>query len=142
MKALIDTNIWLDITLNREPFAAMSQLAVMVCIEEGVDSLIAATSVKDVFYVVSKVKTTDEAYEAIETILDIAEVSPIDGLVCRKALNLERPDYEDGIIAACGSVDGIDCIITRDANAFREVPFLKCSPEEFVKAQGYEEIEF
>ncbi len=142
MNALVDTNVWLDILLGRDPFAADSEHAVGVCLAEGVDAQIAATSLKDVFYVVAKVHDVQTAYDCVGKILDLTRVATIDDRVCRDALKLERPDYEDGLVAAAALAEGVDAIITRDAAAFRELSVPKYRPEEFVASMGYEELDF
>lgn len=141
MKVLIDTNVWLDVTVEREPYCWLSKGALMACISDGVEMNIAATSLKDIFYVVARHAASAKAYEAIEMILSIASIAAVDSLVCKNALNLEQPDYEDGIIAAVALAEKVDCVITRDTEAFHTLGVAKYTPEEFVHAQGYVEAE-
>ncbi len=140
MRALVDTNVWLDIIANREPFSFDSKGAVMICINEYIDISVVGTSLKDIFFLMDKAYGHAQAYEAVESILDIADVASVDGLVCKDALELERPDYEDGIIAAAALADKVDWIITRDTNAFKELGIPKLTPKGFIEAQGYDEI--
>lgn len=142
MSVLIDTNIWLDVVLERKNFALHSRGAIGVCIMENIDIQVPGTSLKDVFYIVAKIKGTEQAYSAIKTILEFARVAPIDEAVCRQALEFEEPDYEDGIIAAAALLNKVDGIITRDVDAFNDLSVKKFRPEEFISAQGYTEIEF
>ncbi len=101
MKVLVDTNVWLDLILHRTPFEEDSKGCLMACVEESVDLCVAATSLKDIFYIASKCLDTSRAYEAVRLVLEISNAASVDDLVCRKkALELEKPDYEDGIIAA------------------------------------------
>lgn len=140
MRALVDTNVWLDILSGREPFYFHSKGAVMVCISEDVDISVVSTSLKDVFFLMERIYDSSQAYEAVESILEIADVASVDGLVCRDALKRERPDYEDGIIAAAAIADHVDCIITRDENAFVDLGMPKYRPAEFIEYMHYEEI--
>lgn len=142
MKVLADTNIWLDVLMDRAPHDVMSKAALAACINDEVAVLVAATSLKDIFYLVRKHLGAPSAYEAVRNVLGIAEVAPTDGLVCKSALDLEKPDYEDGVIAASALAENVDCIITRDASAFESIGVAKHTPEEFMKAQGYQEIDF
>lgn len=142
MRALVDTNIWLDIVMGRKPFCDLSKAAILACINDEVEIQVAATSLKDIFYLVARHQDVAKAYESIEMILSIAFVAPVDGIVCTRALELERPDYEDGIIAAVATAEHADCIISRDAKAFRKADAPRYSPEEFLHAQGYAEITF
>lgn len=140
MKALFDTNIWLDVLLDRKPYAAMSNASIAACINDEVDICLAATSLRDIFYFVRKAAGADYAYEAIEATLQIANIFAADQLICSKALGLERPDYEDGLIAAMAITEGAHCIVSRDDAAFNELDLPKYTPEEFLDSQGYKQI--
>ncbi len=142
MKVLIDTNVWLDVITGRKPFYYLSKAVILACINDEVDMKVAATSIKDIFYLVARNLDASSAYEAVETILSIANIASVDRLICSQALDLERPDYEDGIIAAVALTENIDCIISRDTKAFQSAAITKYSPAEFLQAQEYEEIEF
>lgn len=141
MTVLVDTNVWLDVITEREPFHSLSLGTLMACINDDVEMKIAATSIKDIFYITARYMGTDKAYEAIDMILTIASIASVDSLVCTHALELERPDLEDGIIAAVALAEQVDRIISRDTEAFNTIPITKNSPEEFLDAQGYADAE-
>ena len=50
------------------------------------------------------------------------------------------PDYEDGIIAAAAEIEQIECIVTRDDDAFRDLGIHRVSPLEFIKERGTEVV--
>ena len=127
MKVLVDTNVWLDLILHRAPF-----------VEESVGLCVAATSLKDVFYITSKCLDADRAYEAVRLVLEISNAASVDDLVCRNALELEKPDYEDGIIAAAAVADKVDAIVSRDVDAFSTLPASRFTPTELLEHLGYE----
>lgn len=139
-KVMVDTNIWVDIVLNRPQYADESKGAVMACLEEDDEVLIAATSLKDVFYFAAKSAGTDAGYRAVELILKVATLAQVDDIVCRNAMALERPDYEDGIVAACLLAEGADVIITRDGASFGDLGVSKRAPAEFLHERGYEQV--
>ena len=141
-KVMIDTNVWIDVVLNRPQFSENSKGAIMVCLEEGDEVLIAATSLKDVFYFATKSAGAYAGYRAVELILDLATLAQVDGIVCRNAISLERPDYEDGIVAACMLAEGADAIITRDESSLTGLEVPKYSPAEFIAHRGFEPIPF
>ena len=139
-KVMVDTNVWVDVILSRPDFVEESKGALMVCLEEGDEVLVAATSLKDIFYFAERSAGADAAYRAVGLVLDIAMPAQVDALVCRNALALERPDYEDGIVAACMSAERADAIVTRDADSFNKLEVPKYSPGEFIAARGFEPI--
>ena len=139
-KVMVDTNVWVDVILNRPDFVEESKGALMVCLEEGDEVLVAATSLKDIFYFAERSAGADAAYRAVELVLDIAMPAQVDALVCHNALALERPDYEDGIVAACMSAERADAIVTRDADSFNKLEVPKYSPGEFIAVRGFKPI--
>ena len=140
-KVMVDTNVWVDVVLNRPEFVDCSKGAIMVCLEQGDQILVAATSLKDIFYFAAKSAGTDAAYHAMELVLEIATPAQVDALVCREALALEHPDYEDGIVAACMIAEKADAIITRDTDAFNGLAVPKFTPDEFVASRGFEPVD-
>ena len=128
MEAAFDTNVWLDIILSREGFWEASCAALYDCIDEDDDLCVVATSLKDVFFLVERLKSADAAYESVERMLELARPIAVDEAVCRRALPLERPDYEDGLIAAAAEIEQIECIVTRDDGAFRDLGIRRMSP--------------
>ena len=139
-KIMVDTNVWVDVILNRPDFVEDSKGALMACLADDDEILVAATSLKDIFYFAERSAGADAAYRAVELVLDIATPAQVDALVCRNALSLERPDYEDGIVAACMSAEGADAIVTRDASSFNSPEVPKYSPSEFVAMREFEPI--
>lgn len=138
MKVLVDTNVWLDLILHRTPFEEDSKGCLMACVEESIDLCVAATSLKDVFYITSKCLDADRAYEAVRLVLEISNAASVDDLVCRNALELEKSDYEDGIIAAAAVADKVDAIVSRDVDAFSTLPASRFTPTELLEHLGYE----
>ena len=80
---LVDTNVWIDVVLNRPQFTARSKGALMACAEEGVNMLVAATSLKDVFYFAEKSAGPAAAYAALDLLFELADVVAVDSLVCK-----------------------------------------------------------
>ncbi|MEE0706918.1 MAG: PIN domain-containing protein [Adlercreutzia sp.] len=142
MKVLFDTNVWLDIALGREDFYQDSFMALVDCLDEGDEVCVAATSLKDVFFIVERMEGTEVAYEAVGKMLELARALTVDDLVCRKAVELERPDYEDGIVAAAALADEVDCVVTRDSAAFQNLGIPRYTPTEFIQERGVEVIDF
>lgn len=140
MKVLVDTNVWLDLALGRSPFADDAEAAVGICLLDGVEMIVAGTSLKDVFYLVGRLGDAEKAYDAVRRILEVASIGAVDRPVCESALSLERPDFEDGIIAAVALAEQCDVVMSRDASAFRSLPVRRLAPDEFVRDCGYESV--
>lgn len=138
MRVLIDTNVWLDIVLGREEFSDPAFAVLCECIDGNEEMCVAATTLKDVFYIAERLQGAEAAYGAVERMLELARVVAVDDLVCRRALELERPDYEDGIIAAAAEADAVDLIVTRDEDAFAESAVRRVTPIQLMVERGWE----
>lgn len=141
MSVLVDTNVWLDVLLHRKPFESLSKALLMACLNDDIPLAIVSTSVKDIFYIMERAHDADNAYWAVESVLALAAVSSVDAVVCERALDLERPDYEDGIIAAAALADKHDAIVSRDERAFRNLSIPRFTPQGFLEHLGYEDME-
>lgn len=121
MKLLVDTNIVLDVVLERGE-SAMEAAQLLSVIEEGkADGYVAGHSVTTVYYVVSRTKDEGTARQAVSDLLDILEVIPPNDATFRRALTLPMRDYEDAVQAACALKIGADYIVTRNVKDFEEV---------------------
>lgn len=131
-KLLLDTNILLDAAMSeREGWAA----AVMLMDEfayENVDGYVCATSLKDIYYVLTKYDTEASARDFVLAILDLFEIVSIDKAMCRMAARSDEPDFEDGIIRMCAETLPVDFIISRDKSAFARSPVRRISAQEYL----------
>ena len=72
MKIMCDTNIIMDMLLEREPFADDSCTILALCEERRIDGFVSASSVTDIYYLIRKhTHSTDLAYRAVGKLLEI-----------------------------------------------------------------------
>lgn len=140
-KALIDTNIILDAAMSERPDWAY---AVMLLDEIAYGKLvgyIAATSLKDVYYVLCKYFGEPAAREFVAAAIDAFTIIGVDGALCRASICSNEPDFEDGVIRACAEQEGVDFIISRDEKAFLKSSIKRLSARDYVELFcEYEEI--
>ncbi|KAM3098625.1 type II toxin-antitoxin system VapC family toxin [Phormidesmis sp. 146-12] len=121
MRILIDTNIVLDVLLDRVPFVEEGVTLFEMVERQQVQGYIAATTVTNVFYIVRKAQGQDTALDAVHRILTALELCPIDRAVIEQAIESGLKDFEDGVQLACAQLDQMDALITRDRNDFSGV---------------------
>lgn len=90
-----------------------------------IEGYVAATSLKDVYYILGKYEGESRSRDFIEAILKIFHVVPVDALVCKTAIRSNEPDFEDGIVRECAESIPVDFIISRDKSAFGR-SYIKC----------------
>jgi predicted nucleic acid-binding protein len=118
VKVLIDTNIVLDLILEREPFIEAA-IALFEQIEQGkLESYIAATTITNIFYIIRKMKGREVALAAIHRLLTGLQFCTVDRQTVETAFSLDLTDFEDSIQLACATIAQLDAIITRDHQDF------------------------
>jgi predicted nucleic acid-binding protein len=128
-RVLLDTNVVLDVLLDRQPYAEASAL-VWAAVEAGVaEGLLAAHAVTTIHYLVRKEKGNVKARRIVSAILRVFTVAAVDSAVVQEALELSCPDFEDAITAAAARSAGCECIVTRDPRGCRGSPLRALTPE-------------
>ena len=132
MRVLIDTNVVLDVILEREPFVETA-VAFFALIEAGkIQGYIAATTITNIFYIVHKLKGREVALDAIARLLQGLNLCAVESRVIQQALYLNLHDFEDGVQLACAVIEGLDAVVTRDVNDFQNVNFTVLSTAHLV----------
>ena len=133
MRILFDTNIFLDVFLEREPFAEDAARLFSLCEEGAVEGMIAVTSVADVFYFVRKyTKDAGKSYDAIGKLFDIVKPAAVSGEDVLAAYQERARDFEDCILAMCAKSMKCDYIITRNVKDFEGCKVPALTPTDFL----------
>src|ERR1035438_6228642 len=94
-RILFDTNIVLDVLLDRQPFVEASAAA-WAAVETGnSEGMLAAHTVTTIHYLVRKEKGSVKANRIVSAILRVFAVAAVDGAVVQEALQLPFSDFED-----------------------------------------------
>ena len=128
-RILFDTNVVLDVLLDRRPYVAASAAA-WAAVETGMaEGMLAAHAVTTIHYLVRKEAGTLKARRIISSILRVFRVAAVDGAAVQEALQLPFSDFEDAVTAAAARLAGCECIVTRDPKGFRGSPLRSLTPE-------------
>lgn len=137
MRIMCDTNILLDVLLDREPFAGDSASVLKLCEEGKAEGFVTASCVTDIFYLVQKyLHSHDLAYNAIGKILEILKIAPVTNNDVLTAYQARASDFEDYLLAVCAKAVGCKCIITRNKPDFKNFGLQLYEPAEFIKVFG------
>ena len=113
IKALIDTNVVLDIALNREPFFEYSSKIFDKIDDQILEGFITASSITDIYYIASKQNDKLQARKFLINLIQILEVVGVDKDIVIQALESEITDFEDAIQVFSAKSNSIDLVITR-----------------------------
>jgi predicted nucleic acid-binding protein len=126
---LFDTNVVLDVLLDRQPHAEASAVVWEAVETGGGEGMLAAHAVTTIHHLVRKETGAVKARRIVSAILRVFAVAAVDGAVVHEALQLPFSDFENAVTAAAARAAGCECIVTRDPKGFRGSPVRALTPE-------------
>ena len=134
MKIMCDTNIIIDILLEREPFVDDSYKVLSLCEEHKVNGFISASSITEIYYLVRKyTHSTELAYNAVGKVLEIVKICSVTNDDVLTAFQRKAKDFEDCLVATCAKSIHCDYIVTRNKKDFEEFDIPVLTPTEFLE---------
>lgn len=132
MRILFDTNIVLDVLLDREPFSSAAA-KLFSKVESGeISGYVCATTITTIHYLARKVIGADSAIEEINKLLKLFEVAPVNRAVLDSALSSDFQDFEDAVLHESATYREAQGIVTRDLAGFKGSKINVYSPEELL----------
>jgi predicted nucleic acid-binding protein len=119
---LLDTNVLLDLFLNRSPWAADAAIIWDAHRQIQIRAWVAAFTLPTIFYIVRKHSDTSAARMAMRACLTTLDIAPTDEATLLAAHSLAGLDFEDDLQIACAVQAGVDAIVTRDPRGFAASP--------------------
>ena len=133
MKALIDTNIILDVFCKRPDFYEDSAKVFKLCEVKRISGVISALSIPNIMYILRKeldAKKTKEILDNLSLIFSIADLKADD---LKKAADMGFKDYEDAVQSACAARIKANYIITRNIRDFTMSKVAAIRPTELLE---------
>jgi predicted nucleic acid-binding protein len=134
-KVLIDSDIILDLFLDREPFADDSEQIFEILAAGRARGHVTVAALLNIYYVIRKTLGRKAALNCMQHLLetDGLEILSVDKRHILAAADSGMPDFEDAVQAAAAEVAEIDYIVTRNRRDFRYSPVPALSPEDFLE---------
>lgn len=129
---MLDTNVVLDVLLDRAPFAEDS-VALFDLVERGaIHGLLCATTITTLAYLAAKSVGKARASRQIRQLLSLFEVAPVTRAVLDGALASKAPDFEDAVLAESAALAGAHAIVTRNLRDFAHSPVRAHTPTQWL----------
>lgn len=132
MRAIIDTNVVLDVLLERDPFVKQAVEIFCLVEESRIDAFICATTVTTIDYLLVKSLPKSKARNALRRLISLFEIATVNRPVIERALVSKIQDFEDAVLNEAGQMAGVDFVITRNAKDFSKSSLKVCDPNEFL----------
>jgi predicted nucleic acid-binding protein len=116
---LFDTNVVLDLLLDREPFSQDAARCFSLVESGEIEGWLCASTVTTLHYLIKKSLGTGKAIDRVSLILSLFEIAPVNKSVLESALRLPFKDFEDAVLHEASRDSDVDVIVTRNIADFK-----------------------
>ena len=134
MKILFDTNVILDLLLERKPFAHTATKLVDHVEKGKIQGALCATTITTVHYLAVKSIGVRSTQHAIAKLLALFEIAPVHRLALQSALDSKFSDFEDAVIYHSARQINAQGIVTRNVKDFKKVTLRIYTPQDLFTA--------
>lgn len=134
MAIMCDTNVILDILLDRMPFADNAAEFLKHCLKNKTEVFVSALALTDIFYIVKKSTHSSElTYSTINKLLPFIKLCDTTALDAETAFQKCAKDFEDCLVSVSAKRIKCSCVVTRNSKDFAELDIPALTPTEFLK---------
>lgn len=134
MNILFDTNILLDVFLERQPFFEYSAYLIDLAEKREIEGWLGATTVTTIYYLLSKEMGKKAADEVTQSLFSIFDVTSVNRAVLETALEIGFSDFEDAVLYQSACQSNLDGILTRNKKDFKKSELPVYTPQELIAA--------
>lgn len=132
MVLLIDTNIILDVLMDRPEFIKDSSMIWKLCETGRAKGYLSTLSYANMMYIMRKQMTPEQIEEVFHRISLIFEFADFSSNVLERAVGMKWKDFEDAVQSATAESVRADYIITRNIRDFAKSKVMAFTPAEFL----------
>jgi len=133
VKVLLDTNVIVDVALERQPFFGDSEAVLLFAERLQVEGYISASTFSDLYYIIRREKGRDLTLEFLREISTFCQIAIVNEAVIRMALTANFRDFEDAIQYSSAVVNQLDAIVTRNPQDFPVTTPSILTPEQLIQ---------
>jgi len=131
---LIDSDVVLDMLLDRYPFSTSSTEIFMLCEEGKIKGYATPVIISNVYYILRKTYSKNDVRYGINRILEILDIVQISKEVILEALHSDFTDFEDALQNFSSIKHGeVTTIITRNIKDYQKSTLAVFTPEMYLK---------
>ena len=133
MKVIIDTNVVLDVLLNRTEFLQTSHTILKLSAQDKITGILTTNTITDMFYVLRKnSKDAIKSKQAVSQLIKLVKLEAIVPADVSLALVSDITDLEDAVVCFAAKRIKVDYIVTRNTKDFTNSPVTATTPVEFI----------
>ena len=132
MSVIIDTNVVLDVLLEREPFVKAA-VDILSFVEDSIiDAFLCATTITTIDYLLNRSLPASKARDVLRELISLFEIANVNRSVIERALKSKIHDFEDAVLVEAGLMAGADSVLTRNTRHFAGSALKVFEPNEFL----------
>ena len=133
MRVLVDTDVLIDLALDRQPHAGAAAELLELLEGRRADGFMAWHSASNFDYLVAPSRGKQEAREFLVDLASVLEIARTTTDSLRVAGRLPLKDFEDAMQVAAALACGADVITTRNVRDYAKAPIEAVTPAELVR---------
>ncbi len=131
-KAFLDTNVILDLLLDREPFNEDIAQIFDTAEERSIKLCVSSLTIANINYIVGRIEGPKKAKLKTKKLLQIIEVESVGKKEVVKSINSKFKDFEDGVQNFCALESKHAIIVTRNTKDFKTSKLSIMNPREYL----------
>lgn len=134
MNVLLDTDILIDLALDRRPHSEAAGLLLDILQTRRAAGFLAWHSASNFYYLVAPKRGKVDSRAFLLELARFIEIAPTTTESLRQAGRLELPDFEDAMQVAAGIACGADVIATRNLRDYAGSPIKPVAPSDLIES--------
>lgn len=128
----LDTNVILDLLLDREPFNEVIAEIFEIAGERSIQPYVSSLTIANVNYIIGRIEGVRKAKNKTKKLLQLVEVENVGKNAVMNSANSTFKDFEDGIQHFCAVESNHKIIVTRNTKDFKASELSILNPREYL----------
>lgn len=133
-QVLFDSDVLLDVLLNRQTFVIASARALNTVATEQCLGYLSGHAVTNIYYILHRQLGRSTAHEKLTSLLQRLQVASVTDSVIRAALQSPITDFEDAVTHEAAKASDLELIVTRNVTDFAASSIPVLLPEALLEA--------
>ncbi len=138
-KAFLDSDVVLDLLLDREPFVADAARIFALGERKEVELYTSTVSFLNIYYVAARLKGKEAARSLLRQLRRVVSLLPVNESMVDEAFDRSRKDIEDYVQLLAAGAAGMDYLVTRNGKDYPRTGVPVVVPRVLVDSVGYTE---
>lgn len=138
MKVFLDTNIVLDLLLERQPFVEDAEKLWFLAERGRIAAAVSALSFPNVYYVIRKTRGSRAAMTVLKAMRGTFRIVECDGQIVQQAMDAGFSDFEDAVqYFSALRMDAV-CMVSRNTRHFHKSSLPVFTPRAFFSVYPFD----